>query len=157
MGDVMKESIKVAYTIACDYIEKHASEYGLSNLNEYIKQNFPSGFHVHAPEGATPKDGPSAGAAFTVGFISVILKKKADRTVAMTGEITLSGKVTKIGGLVYKLIGAKYAGVKKALVPKENSVDIDDILLNHKNLFDKDFKFEYVDHLSDVIKHTLLN
>jgi len=157
MGDVMKESIKVAYTIACDYIEKNMSKYSISNLNEYIKQNFPSGFHVHAPEGATPKDGPSAGAAFTVGFVSVLLKKKADRTVAMTGEITLSGKVTKIGGLVYKLIGAKYAGVRKVLVPKENSVDLEDIIINHPNLFDNDFVYFYVETLTDVIKYTLLN
>jgi endopeptidase La len=157
MGDVMKESIKVAFTRACTFIEEHKELLGIDKLNEYIKEHFPSGFHVHAPEGATPKDGPSAGAAFTVGFISVLLKKKANRKVAMTGEINLSGKVTKIGGLVYKLIGAKYAGVETALVPLENKTDIDDIIQNHTDLFKDGFQYKYVDNLNEVIKYTLLD
>jgi endopeptidase La len=157
MGDVMKESIRVAYTRACAFIEDHKELFKIDKLNDYIKEHFPSGFHVHAPEGATPKDGPSAGAAFTVGFISVLLKQKANRLVAMTGEINLSGKVTKIGGLVYKLIGAKFAGVKIALVPFENKTDIEEIKQTHADLFSNDFTYKYVDNLIDVVKHTLVD
>jgi endopeptidase La len=157
MGDVMKESIKVAFTRACEFIEENPDLIKKQKLNDYIKENFPSGFHVHAPEGATPKDGPSAGAAFTVGFISVILKKKVHRHIAMTGEINLAGDVTKIGGLIYKLIGAKYAKVKTALVPFENKCDIDDIILNHCELFDDTFNFAYIKNLSDVVKYSLID
>jgi ATP-dependent Lon protease len=161
MGDVMKESIRVAFTKACTFIEQNPKliESKIVNeqktLNNYIKENFPCGFHVHAPEGATPKDGPSAGAAFTVCFISVLLKHKVRRDIAMTGEINLAGEVTKIGGLVYKLIGAKYAGVKLALVPKSNESDLEDIKTTHADLFNKNFKCEFISKLSDVVKYTL--
>lgn len=157
MGDVMKESIRVAYTRACLFIEENEESFKINKLNDYIKENFPCGFHVHAPEGATPKDGPSAGAAFTVGFISVLLKKKVNRTVAMTGEINLSGKVTKIGGLVYKLIGAKLAGVLTVLVPLENKADIEDIKTNHIELFSNNFEYKYIDTLSDAVNYALLD
>ena len=73
----------------------------------------------------------------------------------MTGEINLAGEVTKIGGLVYKLIGAKYAGVKLALVPKSNASDLEDIKTTHADLFNKNFKCEFISKLSDVVKYTL--
>ena len=157
MGDVMKESVRVSYTRACLFIDEYSNMFNIKQLNNHINDNFPCGFHIHAPEGGVPKDGPSAGAAFTVGFISVLLKLKANRYVAMTGEINLSGKVTKIGGLIYKLIGAKYAGVKLVLVPLENKIDIDDIKINHSDIFTNEFKFIYIDNLYDVIQHTLID
>ena len=156
MGDIMKESIQVAFTRACDYIENNKILYNITNLKTYINNNFNFGFHIHAPEGATPKDGPSAGTAFTVGFISVLLKKPANRFVAMTGEINLSGHITKIGGLIYKLIGGKYAGVKKVLIPRQNKIDVDDIIKTHPDLFDSNFEYHYIDNIDDVVKYTLL-
>jgi len=110
LGDVMKESIQCAYTSALDYIMKEGH-----NIEELLKK-YISGFHIHAPCGATPKDGPSAGAAFTLAFISIILNKKINNEIGITGEIELTGKITKIGGLISKLQGAKLAGIKKVLV-----------------------------------------
>lgn len=156
MGDVMKESVQVAFTRACAYISAHSDKFNVPDINKHIKEKFPYGFHIHAPEGATPKDGPSAGAAFTVGFVSAILEIPTVKTVAMTGEMNLSGEVTKIGGLVYKLIGAKFAGVKLALVPKQNEVDIKEILETNKDLFDETFNYVYIENLCEVIEHTLV-
>ena len=156
MGDVMKESIQVAFTRACSYISDHLTKFNIEDINKHIKEKFPFGFHIHAPDGATPKDGPSAGAAFTVGFVSAITQIPTNRLIAMTGEMNLSGEVTKIGGLVYKLIGAKYAGIKTALVPKQNEFDINEILEHNKELFDDSFKFIYINSLCDVIEHTLI-
>jgi endopeptidase La len=157
MGDVMKESVQVAFTRACGYIATHSNKFNVPDINKHIKDKFPYGFHIHAPEGATPKDGPSAGAAFTVGFVSAILEIPTNKTVAMTGEMNLSGEVTKIGGLVYKLIGAKFAGVKLALVPKQNEIDIKEILEFNKDLFDETFSYVYIENLCDVIDNTLVN
>jgi ATP-dependent Lon protease len=157
MGDVMKESIQVAFTRACSYIMEYQEKFNIMDINKHIKDNYQYGFHIHAPEGATPKDGPSAGTAFTIGFISALTNKLANRTVAMTGEMNLSGQVTKIGGLVYKLIGAKYAGVKNALVPLQNSTDIDEILLTHPDLFDDTFTYSYINDISDVVKYVLVD
>jgi ATP-dependent Lon protease len=156
MGDVMKESIQVAFTRACIYISDNNNKFKIKNINKYIKKKFTFGFHIHVPDGATPKDGPSAGAAFTLGFISAITQLKTDRFIAMTGEMNLSGDVTKIGGLIYKLIGAKYAGIKTVLVPKQNDIDIKEILENNKDLFDNSFNYIYVNNLNDVVQNTLL-
>ena len=153
MGDVMKESIQVAFTQACNYI---CNQSLITDLNAYIKDKFPWGFHIHTPEGATPKDGPSAGGAFTIGFISILLGKKINRTVAMTGEMNLSGNITRIGGLIYKLIGAKYAGVKIVLIPTENKTDIEDILVNYTDLFDNDFNYLYINNIVDIVKYILI-
>jgi endopeptidase La len=121
LGDVMKESIQCAYTTALDYIMKKGH-----NIEELLTK-FTSGFHIHAPCGATPKDGPSAGAAFTLAFISIILNKKINNEIGITGEIELTGKITKIGGLISKLQGAKLTGIKKVFVSDENNDDIEDI------------------------------
>jgi endopeptidase La len=155
MGDVMKESIQVAFTRACVFIADNSTTYNIPDINTYIKTNFQFGFHIHVPAGATPKDGPSAGAAFTVGFISVLTNTPSDRLVAMTGEMNLSGNVTQIGGLIYKLIGAKYAGITKVLIPIENQIDLADILQTNPTLFDEHFEYQYIDTLSDVVKHVL--
>ena len=153
MGDIMKESIQVAFTQACNYINNNKL---ILNIDTDIKNRFPWGFHIHTPEGATPKDGPSAGGAFTIGFISILLHKKINRTIALTGEMNLSGNITKIGGLVYKLIGAKYAGVKTVLVPTQNKMDIDTIIKNYNDLFDDNFSYNYINDISDVVKYMLI-
>lgn len=111
-------------------------------------------FHVHAPSTSTPKDGPSAGCAFTSAFISRILGKPIKNNIAMTGEVELTGKITKIGGLNFKLIGAKRAGVKLVYVPKENENDINEIKLKYPNLINDSFNvqlFEYIDEIIDDI------
>ena len=102
--------------------------------------NFPHGFHIHAPDGGTPKDGPSAGCAFTTAFVSILLGKKINRNVAMTGEIELTGKVSKIGGLDAKLTGAKKAGVKSVYICDENREDYENIKKKSPQLFDDNFK-----------------
>ena len=116
----MKESVQCSLTCAIDHINNNLEKYGIENLKEYLEKKWKSGFHVHAPSGATPKDGPSAGCAFTTAFISRILEKKINHKVAMTGEIDLLGFITKIGGLEYKINGAK-----KALNDK-HSLNLDD-------------------------------
>ena len=121
LGDVMKESIQCAYTTALSYIKNQGHD-----VNKLLEK-FESGFHIHAPCGATPKDGPSAGAAFTLAFISIILNKKIDHETGITGEIELTGKITKIGGLISKLQGAKLAGIKRVLISTENEDDVNEI------------------------------
>ena len=155
MGDVMKESIQVAFTRACNFINDNKAKYNIENINDYIKTNYPWGFHIHTPDGATPKDGPSAGAAFTVCFISAILNIPTNRYVAMTGEMNLFGHVTKIGGLNYKLIGAKYADVKTVLVPKENETDLLEIAETNPDLFCETFKYIIVSNINEVVDNVL--
>ena len=154
-GDVMKESVKCSYTAATQYILRNLDKFKeIEDLNIYLSSNFKYGFHIHAPSTSTPKDGPSAGCAFTSAFISRILGKKIKNDVAMTGEVELTGRITKIGGLNYKLVGAKRAGVKQVYVPLENKKDLDEIKEKYTKLITKDFKvdtFEYVDEIIDKI------
>lgn len=153
-GDVMKESVNCSYTAATQYIVRNAKKYKIDDLSKLINNNFKYGFHVHAPSTSTPKDGPSAGCAFTSCFISRLLGKKIKNDVAMTGEIELTGKITKIGGLNFKLIGAKRAGVKLVYVPLENKKDLDEIKEKYSKLIDDNFKvetFEYIDEIVDKI------
>ena len=155
-GDVMKESVKCSYTAAVQYIERNKEKYGIENLSEYLKDNYSHGFHIHCPDGATPKDGPSAGCAFTSCFISRILKKKIRNDISMTGEIDLTGKIKKIGGLNFKLLGAKKAGVKHVFVPKENANDLEEIKEKYPKLLDKKFKVEICDCIDDIIDKILI-
>lgn len=155
-GDVMKESVKCSYTAAVQYIERNKEKYGIENLSEYLKENYSHGFHIHCPDGATPKDGPSAGCAFTSCFISRILKKKIRNDISMTGEIDLTGKIKKIGGLNFKLLGAKKAGVKYVFVPKENANDLEEIKEKYPKLLDKKFKVEICDYIDDIIDKILI-
>ena len=154
-GDVMKESVNCSYTAATQYIMRNLDKYKqIKDINDHLNKNFKYGFHVHAPSTSTPKDGPSAGCAFTSAFISRLLGKKIRNDVAMTGEVELTGKITKIGGLNYKLIGAKRAGIKQVYVPLENKKDLDEIKKKYTKLIDKNFKvdtFEYVDEIIDKI------
>jgi len=156
LGDVMKESINVAYTTAINYIHNNKSKYNIDNVSDYIKNNFPNGFHVHTPAGATPKDGPSAGCAFTICFISRILNFKFKRDVAMTGEIDLNYNVTKIGGLEFKMIGAKQSGIKLVLVSSENEEDIEEIKKNYPDLLDENFTYKLINVLDDAIENSLI-
>lgn len=118
MGDVMKESAKTAYSL----VRSLSSKYGIE------KEMF-SGYdlHVHIPEGATPKDGPSAGITLTTAILSALSGKKVNHSVAMTGEITLTGRVLAIGGLKEKSLAALRAGIKTLIIPEENEKDIADI------------------------------
>jgi endopeptidase La len=153
-GKVMKESVNCSLTVAMNYIENNKNKYNikdLSDLSQYIKLNFPQGFHVHAPSTSTPKDGPSAGCAFTSAFISRILNKPIKNDIAMTGEIELTGNITKIGGLNFKLIGAKKAGVKLVFIPKENEKDLEEIIKKNPNLIDNNFNVKLVNNINDLI------
>jgi endopeptidase La len=154
-GDVMKESVYCSLTTAIDYIRRNIHKYPyIKDIDKHMFNNFKYGFHVHIPSTSTPKDGPSAGCAFTSAFISRILGKPIRNDIAMTGEIELTGKITKIGGLNFKLNGAKRAGVKLVFVPKENENEITDIKIKYPNLINDNFKihiFEYIDEIIDYI------
>ena len=108
--------------LALEYIKAHAS---LLNLDEEIFDNW--NIHVHVPEGAIPKDGPSAGITMATAMLSAITDKKVRADLAMTGEITLRGRVLPIGGLKEKLLAAKNAGIRTVLVPRENKKDVDEL------------------------------
>jgi endopeptidase La len=147
-GKVMKESVTFAFATAMNLIQD-------THRKKFAKE-CPYGIHVHTPDGATPKDGPSAGGAFTTAFISRILGKKIRHDIAMTGEIELNGKITAIGGLQYKLTGAKKAGIKKVFVPQENKEDYDKIVEKDPKLLSDDFQVIIVDHISEILNHALL-
>ena len=154
-GDVMKESVACSLTTAINYLAKNKKKYKIKDIDEYLTKNFKYGFHVHTPSTSTPKDGPSAGCAFTSAFISLILNKPIYNTVGMTGEIELTGRITKIGGLEFKLNGAKKAGVKKVYVPKENEKDVEKIKKDYPKLMDKNFKVIVVEYIDDLIDDIL--
>lgn len=147
-GAVMKESVLFAFTIATNLIK---SQY----CNSFF-ESYQSGLHIHTPDGATAKDGPSAGCAFTLAFISKILNKKIKNNIAMTGEIEINGCVTAIGGLEYKLDGAKRAGVKLVFVPKENDHDIEKIKQTNKTLFTDNFRYQLVEHITEIVDMALI-
>jgi endopeptidase La len=129
--DVIKESTNVALTLAWKLLDKSRQSYLLDKWR-YNKQ----GIHIHCPEGATPKDGPSAGTAFTVALLSLFANKKIRNDIAITGEINLHGNVMTIGGLEEKLTGAQKAGVKMALIPKGNEKDLEKIKERNPKLLD---------------------
>lgn len=139
--NVMKESVMCAFTAVTNILTNKKN----------INQQFPNGFHVHATDGATTKDGPSAGCAFAVAFASLILQKKINRYIAMTGEIDLTGKIKKIGGLTEKLMGAKKAGVRIVYISNENIDDYCQIKDKQPELFNELFQVVVVDHLIDLL------
>jgi endopeptidase La len=146
---VMKESIHFAFTIATNLLKPEI-------INKFIENN-PDGLHIHTPDGATPKDGPSAGAAFTTAFISKILNLPIKNKIAMTGEIETNGMVTAIGGLESKLQGAKKAGVELVFVPFENKMDFDKIVKKNNKLLSANFNVKIVKHISEILDYTLID
>lgn len=118
LGDVMKESAIAGIS----YIASNAENFNIDPTFRKTKD-----IHIHVPEGAVPKDGPSAGITITTAVLSALSNKKVYRDIAMTGEITLRGKVLPIGGLKEKLLAAERFGVKKVLIPMENKRDLEEI------------------------------
>ena len=143
LGDVMKESA----VIALEYIKAHADEL---NINHEIFENW--NVHVHVPEGAIPKDGPSAGITMATSLVSAFTQRKVKKNIAMTGEITLRGKVLPVGGIKEKILAAKRAGITQIILSKENQKDIEGI----KELYLKGLTFTYVENVMDVLNVALL-
>ncbi|MEN9819531.1 MAG: hypothetical protein RL379_309 [Bacillota bacterium] len=142
LGDVMKESA----TIALDYIQANATKYGIDS--KMFKER---DIHVHIPEGAVPKDGPSAGVTMSVAIISALTGRQASSEVAMTGEVTLRGNVLAIGGLREKTIAALRSGIKTVLIPEENKKNVDDLAKEVK----ENLKIIYVKNVDEAIEVTL--
>ena len=143
LGDVMKESAKAGIT----YIRSIAEQYDVEK--EYFEKH---DFHIHIPEGAVPKDGPSAGITMATALLSAITGKAVKASVAMTGEITLRGRVLPIGGLKEKILAAKNAGIKTVLVPKKNEKDIEEISAEIK----RGIEIVFVETMEQVIAHALV-
>ena len=152
-GEVMVESIKCAKTIAWSLLTDEEKE---PMISEEGKKR-PFGLHIHTPEGAVKKDGPSAGAAMTLAIYSVLTNKPVNNEVAMTGEINLTKQVTAIGGLDAKLNGAKKAGVTKALIPRENEEDLEKMRREGVSPESDNFEVVMVDTIYDVFKHALVD
>ena len=143
LGEVMKESA----TLALEYIKSHAKEIGIDE--KMFEEN---DIHVHVPAGAVPKDGPSAGITMVTALVSALTGRKVKKAIAMTGEITLRGKVLPVGGIREKILAAKRAEIKEIILCCENKKDIDDI----KKEYLKGLKFHYVDHIKEVLETALL-
>jgi len=139
LGDVMQESVQAALT----YIRARAEQFGLPK-NFYKKIDI----HVHVPEGAIPKDGPSAGIAMATSIASALMKKKVRSDMAMTGEITLRGRVLPIGGLKEKILAAHRGNIKMVIIPKDNEKDLAEVPQNVQNAL----KIIFVDHIDEVLK-----
>ena len=138
LGDVMKESAKIAVS----YVRSIADKYGISG--EFYKEK---DIHIHAPEGATPKDGPSAGVTMTTALVSALANIPVRHDVAMTGEITLHGKVLPIGGLREKTMAAYKAGMKTVIIPAGNKGDLEEV----DNVVKDNINFVYAEKISDVL------
>ncbi|MBN2165745.1 MAG: endopeptidase La [Marinilabiliaceae bacterium] len=143
LGDVMKESA----VLALEYLRSHASQYGIDD-SVFEAWNV----HVHVPEGAIPKDGPSAGVTMITSLASVYTQRKVKDKLAMTGEITLRGKVLPVGGIKEKILAAKRAGVKEIILSEDNRKDISEI----KEVYLSGLEFHYVKTISDVLDIALL-
>ena len=143
LGDVMKESAEAAFT----WVRAHSEELGL-------QKDFYQGMdiHIHVPEGAVPKDGPSAGVTMTTALVSALTGKPVRQDVAMTGEVTLTGKVLPVGGIREKVLAAHRAGIHKVLLPKENERDLDEI----PSSVQKEIEFVFLENVDDALKHALV-
>ncbi len=143
LGEVMKESA----VIALEYLKAHPV---LLGTKENISDKWD--VHIHVPEGAIPKDGPSAGIAMVTSLASAMTRRKVRKGIAMTGEITLRGKVLPVGGIKEKILAAKRASIKEIILSKENRKDVDQI----KDIYLKGLKFRYVDTIREVVEYALL-
>ena len=143
LGDVMKESAQAAFS----FVRSRAENLGLDP-----KFNRSIDLHIHVPEGAIPKDGPSAGIAMCTSLVSALTKRPTNREVAMTGEITLRGRVLPIGGLKEKILAAHRGGIKKIIIPKENEKDLKDIPAT----ISKQLEIVTVEHMDEVLPHALV-
>jgi ATP-dependent Lon protease len=143
VGDVMKESAQAAVS----FVRSRSDSLGIDD-KFYRKLDL----HIHIPEGATPKDGPSAGIAMCTSLVSALTKRPVRREVAMTGEITLRGRVLPIGGLKEKILAAHRGGIKKIIIPKENEKDLRDIPAS----ISKQLEFVSVEHMDEVLPHALV-
>ncbi|MCC7156701.1 MAG: endopeptidase La [Bryobacterales bacterium] len=142
LGDVMQESAKAAQS----YLWSHAGDFG---IDPHLFSD--AGVHIHVPSGAIPKDGPSAGITTAVALASLYTKKPARSDTAMTGEITLSGRVLPIGGVKEKVLAARRAGIHRVVLPKANQKDLRDLPENVR----KEMEFRFVDRIEDVFKETI--
>ncbi|MDR6301156.1 ATP-dependent Lon protease [Mesonia maritima] len=142
LGKVMKESA----TIAMEYIKANAEDFGI-DPSIFEKYNV----HIHVPEGATPKDGPSAGITMLTSLVSLFTQRRVKKNLAMTGEITLRGKVLPVGGIKEKILAAKRAKIKEIILCEENRKDIEEI----KKDYLKGLTFHFVTDMSDVLKHAI--
>jgi ATP-dependent Lon protease len=144
LGEVMKESA----ILALEYLKSHRSLVGLENV-DFDQWNI----HVHVPEGAIPKDGPSAGITMVTSLASVFSRRKVRQKMAMTGEITLRGKVLPVGGIKEKILAAKRAGIVDLILCEDNRKDISEI----NELYLEGLSFHYVKEIADVLKLALLD
>ncbi len=142
LGDVMKESA----TIAFEFVKSHAA---IFNINPLVFENW--NVHIHVPEGATPKDGPSAGITILTALVSLFTQKKVNQGIAMTGEITLRGKVLPVGGIKEKILAAKRAKIFTIILSESNRKDIAEI----EEQYTKEMKFIFVENMIDVIKNAI--
>ena len=143
LGDVMKESAM----LALEYIKAHAEQIGIDNR---IFEHW--NIHLHVPEGATPKDGPSAGITMATSMASALTQRKVRSNLAMTGEITLRGKVLPVGGIKEKILAAKRAGIREIVICQDNRKDIEEI----PEMYLKGVSFHYVETVQDVFNYALL-
>jgi len=155
-GDVMKESMNVSKTLAWSLLEKKHRESLIKDFNKSKLQ----GIHIHVPEGSTPKDGPSAGAAITTVIYSLLSNKKIKNDYAITGEINLQGKVTKIGSLDLKIIGGIRAGVKNFIYPKSNNQDFKKFIYKYNDSIEikeiiSSIKFIEVETINEVLENII--
>ena len=143
LGEVMQESAQAAVS----YVRSRAQ-------NLMIDEKFYRKYdiHIHIPEGAIPKDGPSAGISMCTSLVSALAKRPVHRRIAMTGEITLRGRVLPIGGLKEKIIAAHRGGIKKVLIPKENEKDLRDV----PKVISKQLEIALVEHMDEVLSHALI-
>lgn len=151
-GDMMKESVQYALKVAWGLLTKKLQNKLIKDSHN--KKSF--GIHIHCPDAATPKDGPSAGAAFTLAIYSLLTEKKINNKICMTGEIDLLGNITAIGGIESKLFGGKKAGCSLGLIPQENWEDFEILKREGNSPEDNTFQVKPISHIKELIKYAII-